>query len=211
MNESSYYLKVNNQVEGPFTIGQIYDLWAARKINSQTPFARYDAMENWQPLSDLTLKISAPKSAPPRAQPESEPPGPAPAKVRHAAAPQLSEDELPSLSQYPSYSQPESPRRETDKAGVPTGRKFSLGLGSWLCVTAGLALTVGSLLMPPPTGEATNLEPRMVLGKLSGVIGGAGLLCLGGLLAIARSMEQIAASFRVEPRPSGERKAGSRE
>lgn len=193
-NESSYYLKLNGQVEGPFTIGQIYDLWAARKINSQTPFARYDAMENWQPLSDLTLKISAPKGAAPRLQPESESAASAQPKTKQPT-PQLSEDQLPSLADYAPLLQPEPSRRDPPRPGGAERSTRSLGFFSWISVAAGLALTTGFVLFTSSTGES---ETRAAITKLTGVIAGVGLLGLGGLLAVARSMEQIAASFRIE-------------
>ena len=208
MNESSYYLKVSGQVEGPFTIGQIYDLWAARKINSQTPFARYDAMENWIPLSDLTLKVSAPRSAANRPQPEGGAATPAQPKSK-ASSPQWNEEQMPNFPEYVLPPQAEEVGKSVDsKSSFSAPTKVSLASWAWLCVASGLAIAIGFMFFPLAPKESMNIEPGSMIVKLSGVIGGVGLFLLGGLLAVARSMEQIAQSLRSELRQNGDRKSG---
>jgi uncharacterized membrane protein YgdD (TMEM256/DUF423 family) len=52
MNETEYYLLMNDMEQGPFTIGQLRSLWNAGKITSKTYYFQA-GMSEWKPLTHV--------------------------------------------------------------------------------------------------------------------------------------------------------------
>ncbi len=182
MNEGIYYLRLNGKVEGPFSIGQIYDLWAARKINSQTLFARFEEMDKWQPLSELTLKISAPKLQQPKA-PAYEPPLSHPAKAKTPPVSRTEEFPPPPPFKAESKPQPAVTGRRPFAAVKAIFSNPSSAIRLWIIV--GVLVLVYAMLYAPTSAEGREPDSRLVIQKLSGVIAGVGLILMGGLLTVA--------------------------
>lgn len=205
MNEGIYYLRVNGTVEGPYTIGQIYDLWAQRKINSQTAFARFDDMENWQPLSELTLKISSPKAAHAK-QPA--PPGPAPpqppttARAKSAAVPAFVSEGFPTLLQQEQGSvrshRGGADAIETFKqiAGQP---QFAAGIS----IVIGVGLILYFAFLYPFAGSSSESAQEIAILKQTGVLTGVGFLLLAGLLLVAQQLARLHATLQSKETKSG--------
>lgn len=203
MTEGIFYLKLGGKVEGPYTIGQIYDLWAARKINSQTLFARLEEMDKWLPLAELTLTISPPRPTIPKA-PAVEP---APAlSPRQRPAPSLRpEDYLPSFPQ-----KTERPARTTKpptQSFPPIGKfllsfEFSIGL----CIVAGVLLALYFLVFLSASADGAEMNQERLFMKQNGVIAGIGLVLLGGVLTVARQIKQLSIGPKTDASNKSERK-----
>jgi hypothetical protein len=199
MSEGIYYLRVNGKVEGPFTIGQIYDLWAARKINSQTNFARFEEMDKWQPLSELTLKISAPKMPNARpAQPEAPPSQPPPSRSRAANPYQAAADEYIPPAVYAQ----DQPRHKRELNGIFSKllrqKKLSLfSFASGFCILLGAFVTVYFVTIPFPAIGIKDPEGAVAAVKQGGVIAGIGLMLFGGLVLIARQVTLLAEAVKL--------------
>jgi hypothetical protein len=194
MNEGIYYLRLNGKVEGPYSIGQIYDLWAARKINSQTPFARFEEMDKWQPLAELTLKISAPKSQAPKAPPEPSPTG----SGRSRPSANFMAEERAALA----YRREARPRSKPMFSGLASrfskGAVFNFSVLSGICITLGGLITGYFLIVLPSSAEAKEAAQSLLMLKQTGVIAGMGLVLMGGLLIIARQITQVVVALKTE-------------
>ena len=188
MNEGIYYLRVNEQVEGPYSIGQIYDLWAARKINSQTPFARFEEMDKWQPLSELTLKISAPRSGSPKtpAEPSTLPQLPKQKSTSSAR----SEEYVPRITgneSRPPVRQPNAPSPFAPMTKVLFSLPFSIGFS---LLTGILGAIYFLFFFSARSNEAATFQDYLAT-KQSGVWCGISMIVLSGLLAIAREVRTL--------------------
>lgn len=209
MSEGIYYLKLSGRVEGPFSIGQIYDLWAARKINSQTPFARFEEMDKWQPISELTLKISAPKGAPAReSAPESAPSLPSRGK---SSTPSKSEEYFPTLP-YPVEPVRERPGRRGPSLPELFKRNLNYSFFSGFCVVLGLIVILSFMFLLSAEASGKQVDQNMLFLKQNGVIVGTGLVLMGGLLQIARLISELVAAqkpdaARTETAKKNDRKA----
>jgi hypothetical protein len=201
MNEGIYYLRLNGKVEGPYSIGQIYDLWAARKINSQTLFARFEEMEKWQPLSELTLKISAPKVTAPR-MPAPEPAATLPQKQRPTSN-LRTEEYVPSVPVQPEPA-PVRPRSRQSSAW-PAAKKilfnFSYSIG--LCIVAGVSMTGYFMIFFADSPDGKEASQSLLITKQTGVFAGLGLILMGGLLIVARQINQLVLMLKGEPDKTG--------
>ena len=187
MTEGIFYLKLGGKVEGPYTIGQIYDLWAARKINSQTLFARLEEMDKWLPLAELTLTI-----APPRPAPNLRP-------TDYLQSP-------PTKSERP----PRAPKQygnllATLLARISVSFEFSIGL----CIVTGVFLALYFMLFFPAAGEGTEINQERLFAKQNGVIVGIGLVLMGGILTVARQIKLGFASPKAETAGKSERRSPS--
>jgi hypothetical protein len=205
MNEGIYYLRLNGKVEGPYSIGQIYDLWAARKINSQTPFARFEEMEKWQPLSELTLKISAPKPLAARG-PSVE--LPASASVKPRAAPPAETDDYVPPAFYPQREQRPSVTDDVHQTlrRLPRGIVFNLSICIGICVVCGAILAGYSALSSPASPDGKEIRQDLLILKQNGVIAGIGLILMGGLLLLARQVTQILIAIKAGALTKNERR-----
>jgi hypothetical protein len=192
MSEGIYYLRLNGKVEGPYSIGQIYDLWAARKINSQTPFARFEEMDKWQPLAELTLKISAPRPTSSKAAASE----PASVGSRSRMSPNLMEERAAMA-----YRREQRPARKPILAGVrfSKGALFNFSAASGVCIAAGILLA-GYFLFLLTEASPDGREPgqNSLLLKQTGVMAGMGLVLMGGLLIIARQLTQVLMAIKTE-------------
>lgn len=193
--EGIYYLRINGKVEGPFTIGQIYDLWAARKINSQTAFARFEEMDKWQPLSELTLKISAPKQPKPSLSTSEAPVQPAPVRPRQAAtapAPTPRPEEYAPTVLFQSDEKlttaSRRPKRDPLVALRAQLMNFSVAIG--LCTALGLGLVIYFALLYPPPARREAMHDLIVL-KQTGVLAGIGLLFTSAVLVLAHQIDRL--------------------
>lgn len=197
MNEGIYYLQLNGKAEGPYTIGQIYDLWAARKINSQTQFARFEELDKWQPLSELTLKISAPRSTASRTPAPELAPAPAPSKAKSVSGIPPAEEYAPSVV-YRRGPKPAAPAVDARKI-LPGIRSavWNLTFASAICIAVGVSTMFYFLLFfsAPPNTEAI---PQALATKQCGVIAGTGLVLMGGILIVARQLTHGLAAFKGE-------------
>lgn len=204
MNEGIYYLRLNGKVEGPYTIGQIYDLWAARKINSQTLFARFEEMDKWQPLSELTLKISAPKMLAPKL-PSSEP-APAPAVKQKSLAAPRSEEYSPSglYQRAQTVSPPEA--RPGLFASLPTNLFFSFSFAIGFCIVVGAGVAAYSMFFISASADGKEVNQNLLVLKQNGVIAGMGLVLMGGLLIVARQLGEILSAMKSEGSTRGDQK-----
>lgn len=64
MNEG-YYVDLEGQTAGPFTIGEMRNLYLGRSINEQTLYARQGSV-SWMPVATIIpLFATAPQAAPP--------------------------------------------------------------------------------------------------------------------------------------------------
>jgi hypothetical protein len=197
MNEGIYYLRLNGKVEGPYSIGQIYDLWAARKINSQTLFARFEEMEKWQPLSELTLKISAPKPTGSR-MPATEP-APAAAQKQRPASNLRTEEYVPTVM-LPTEQKP-APTKARRPSPFPAVQKllFNFSYSIALCIITGLAISVYFMIFFSDSPDGKEATQSLLIAKQTGVISGLGLILMGGLLIVARQLNQLVVMFKGEP------------
>ncbi|MBM3839599.1 MAG: DUF4339 domain-containing protein [Verrucomicrobia bacterium] len=204
MTEGIFYLKLAGKVEGPYTIGQIYDLWAARKINSQTMFARLEAMDKWLPLAELTLTVSPPRPTIPKpAPPEAAPVVPA----RPRTAPSLRpEDYLPSIPTK--TERPPRPARQPSSAISTRIGKVLLGLELHIgiCLAGGVLLALYFLFFLPASTDGIEVNQERLFLKQNGVLAGIGLVLLGGLLIVARQIQQISAAPKADTASKSERK-----
>jgi hypothetical protein len=206
MTEGVFYLKLAGKVEGPYTIGQIYDLWAARKINSQTMFARLEAMDKWLPLAELTLTVSPPRPTAPKPAPTLEA---APAVLaRPRTAPSLRpEDYFPSIP-----TKTERPARPSKRGSDTISArivKVLLGLEFYiaLCLVAGVLLPLYFLVFLPASADGIEVNQERLFLKQNGVLAGIGLVLLGGLLIVARQVKLISATPKTDAANKSERKA----
>ena len=205
MTEGIFYLKLGGKVEGPYTIGQIYDLWAARKINSQTSFARLEEMDKWLPLAELTLTISPPRPAMPK--PPSAEPTPT-ISSRPRPAPSLrTEQYLPSLPvQTERPARPTKQPRPTVSAllgNVSVSLEFLIGL----CMVVGVLLALYFMIILPASPDGAEISQERLFMKQNGVIAGIGLVLLSGLLTVARQIKLVSASSKIEAAYKSERRA----
>jgi len=204
MTEGIFYLKLAGKVEGPYTIGQIYDLWAARKINSQTMFARLEAMDKWLPLAELTLTVSPPRPTPPKPSlPESAPS----VSARPRAAPSLRpEDYLPSIPTK--TERPARPARQSSIAiSTRIGRVLlSLEFYIGLCIAAGVLLALYFLCYLSASADGIEVNQERLFMKQNGVLAGIGLVLMGGLLIVARQIKQVSATPKTDAASKSERK-----
>jgi hypothetical protein len=53
---SEYYLFLNEQQLGPYTVGQLRSMWQAGTVTSQTQYC-YEGAESWRPLSELSSML----------------------------------------------------------------------------------------------------------------------------------------------------------
>ena len=192
MSESIYYLKVSGQVEGPFAIGQVYDLWAARKINSQTLFARFDEMDKWQPLSELTLKISAPKGTAGR---ESAP-EPATTQPKSRTLPNFRTEEYYPSVPYPTEPKAEAPRKRSGAWRGWLQKTGSYSFWSGPCIVAGVLMTGYFMFFFSVANDGKEINQSFLAMKQNGVTAGVGLILMGGLLVIAQHLAEIVSSLR---------------
>ncbi|MBI4664286.1 MAG: DUF4339 domain-containing protein [Verrucomicrobia bacterium] len=196
MTEGIYYLKLGNQVEGPYTIGQIYDLWAARKINSQTLFARIEERDKWQPLAELTLTIAPPRPSTLKGPPSESATTPS-AKPR--TIPTLRPEEyLPSFAQRPEQTA-KSTKRSRSVLSVLLQRlsiTFEGAIG--FCLVAGALCALYFMLLFPASSNGADVSQERLTMKQNGVIVGMGLVLLGGLLIVAKQIKQLPAASRSE-------------
>ncbi|MBM3836021.1 MAG: DUF4339 domain-containing protein [Verrucomicrobia bacterium] len=208
MNEGIYYLRLNGKVEGPYTIGQIYDLWAARKINSQTAFARFEEMDKWQPLSELTLKISAPKPLVPKI-PAQLPEPAAPLSAPRAQPRAEMEEYTPSIV-YP-REQPTAVSQNASPAprGLPHNMFFSFSTCSGLCIVCGVILLLYCMTISAASSDGREIRMDMLNFKQNGVIIGTGFILMGGLLLIARQITQVLLAIKAGALNKTDRKVQS--
>ncbi len=195
MNEGIYYLRVNEQVDGPYSIGQIYDLWAARKINSQTPFARFEEMDKWQPLSELTLKISAPRSNPPKTPTE---PSPLPQLPKQKTASSTrSEEYAPRIvgnESRPPVRQPNAPSPFAPLTKVLFSLPFSIGAS----LLTGILGMIYFLFFFSARSNDQGMFQDYLATKQSGVWCGISMIVFSGLLAIAREVRALQTHSRSD-------------
>jgi hypothetical protein len=193
MSEGIYYLRLNGKVEGPFTIGQIYDLWAARKINSQTAFARFEEMDKWQPLSELTLKISAPKSTTPKLSPsETQVAQPQPQLPRQRSLPSLSPEDLASAMlsrQEESTAASLSLRPKVARPKFPAIPPLALS-GSVMVVGVVIALYFAVIYPLSGSSSPETVHDITVL-RQTGVLSGMSLVVTGSLLMVAQQIASV--------------------
>ena len=84
MSETTYFVLLNKQEAGPFTLGQIQAMVAKGEIPPHTFYAA-PGMAEWQHVSDLLTSVAAPPPPPPPAlapAPAPAPPPPPPAAPR---------------------------------------------------------------------------------------------------------------------------------
>ena len=83
MSETTYFLLLNKQEAGPFTLGQIQAMVAKGEIPPHTFYAA-PGMAEWQHVSDLLTSVAAPPPPPPALAPAPAPapPPPPPAAPR---------------------------------------------------------------------------------------------------------------------------------
>ena len=205
MNDGIYYLRVNGQVDGPFTIGQIYDLWAARKISSQTPFARFEEMDKWQPLSELTLKISAPRTLTPKSAPL-EPTPSAPIKPKNPA-PLVADEYVPSMI-YP-REQKAPVHEEVRPVKRDSLKKISVNFSvfSGICIVCGVIITFYCLAFSGASSDGKEIRQDLMILKQNGVLAGVGLVLMGGLLIVAHQMAKILLVLKAGALDKGDRKS----
>jgi len=204
MNEGIYYLRVSEQVEGPYTIGQIYDLWAARKINSQTPFARFEEMDRWQPLSELTLRISAPKSAASKA-PSPEGNAPEPAKPKQISN-RVTDDFYPTLP--PNTDLRPMPRKQSAGSQPNTLYRavFSIEFSIGVSLVAGLLAISFFLFFFAASSDVKRIYDDFLATKQGGVLAGIALVLLSGFLAIAREVRKLQTVLKSKPEQKNARR-----
>ena len=204
MTDGVYYLKLGGKVEGPYTIGQIYDLWAARKINSQTLFARLEEMDKWLPLAELTLTIAPPRSALPK------PPVP-------EATPALTQRPRPAPSLRPEEYMPSFPQKTERPSRVPRGFSslvrvllarisLTLELSIGLCIAVGVILALYFMIFLAASTDGSEVSQERLFMKQNGVIAGIGLVLMGGLLIVARQIKLLLAPQKREVPNKSERK-----
>ena len=205
MTEGIFYLKLSGKVEGPYTIGQIYDLWAARKINSQTSFARLEEMDKWLPLAELTLTISPPRPA--MTKPPSAEPSPTVASRPRPAPSLRTEQYLPSLPAQ--TERPTRPSKPPPPSVFALLRKVSVSLEFLigLCLVAGVLLALYFMIFLPASTDGVEISQERLFMKQNGVIAGIGLALLGGLLTVARQIKLVSASPKNEAAYTSERKS----
>ena len=207
MTEGIFYLKLGGKVEGPYTIGQIYDLWAARKINSQTLFARLEEMDKWLPLAELTLTIAPARPVIPK-NPPAEPQAQLPAKPR--PAPNLRSSDYLQSAPTKSERPPRAPKQygnqlSTLLARISVSFEFSIGL----CIVTGVFLALYFMLFFPAAMEGTEINQERLFAKQNGVIVGIGLVLMGGILTVARQIKLGFASPKAETAGKSERRSPS--
>lgn len=207
MNEGVYYLKLAGKVEGPYTIGQIYDLWAARKINSQTLFARLEEMDRWLPLAELTLTIAPPRpgmAKPPVPEPASTlPTKPRPIQNLRAedyghAFPTKSERTHRRSSQSQNYS--------WLTTALLSKLSARLEYLAGFCVAAGLLLATNFMLIYSASPDGKEVSQERLTMKQNGVIVGMGFVLMGGMLAIAYQIKQVSTGAKLDAANKSERK-----
>ena len=67
MSDTLYYILLNDQKAGPYTIGQLRAMWQSGAITAQTQYW-FDGAADWRPLINLRSMLE-PAVAPPNAQP----------------------------------------------------------------------------------------------------------------------------------------------
>ena len=205
MNEGIYYLKLNEQVEGPYSIGQIYDLWAARKINSQTPFARFEEMDRWQPLSELTLRISAPRAAAPKPASE-EPPSPQTAKPKQAPT-FRADDYYPAVATRNDARAAAANQRKTSSLAALSKVVFSLESSIAVSLTVGTLAIVYFLFFFSASTDAKPIFESFLATKQGGIHAGVALIFLAGFLVVAREVRKLQVLVKSKPEPKSDRKS----
>lgn len=205
MTEGIYYLRLNGKVEGPFTIGQIYDLWAARKINSQTHFARFEEMDKWQPLSELTLKISAPKSSSARtAEPTPAPqtaPMPQGARTRSTSVPFQPDEPPAEIRLQPDDLPTPSPVGTRKSSQLNSGHSFNLN--PWYFSGGSIALGVivtlyFAMVYPLTTRSDPSVAHEIIINRQTGVLSGMALVLTGTLLIVAHQLALLRSALQAE-------------
>jgi len=204
MSEGVYYLKLGGKMEGPYTIGQIYDLWAARKINSQTQFARIEEMDRWLPLAELTLTIAPPRPAMPK--PPSAEPAPS-ASARPRMVPSYRPEEyIPSFPQKTEASA-RAPKRSRGLEALLSGKlALRLEFGIGLCLVLGAILALYFMLVYSASVDGKEISQERLIMKQNGVIAGIGLVLMGGLLIVARQIKQLSAVPKTETAGKSDRR-----
>jgi len=71
-NDTLYYLLLNNQQAGPYTVGQLQTMWQNGVANAQTQYC-FAGGASWQPLIKLRAML---ETAPVQSTPYSSPPPP---------------------------------------------------------------------------------------------------------------------------------------
>ncbi len=205
MNDGIYYLRVNGQVDGPFTIGQIYDLWAARKISSQTPFARFEEMDKWQPLSELTLKISAPKTLAPKSAPL-EPIPSAPIRPKNPT-PLVADEYVPSMVYPREQRAPVHEEARPVKGHALKKLSVDFSVSSGICIVCGAMMTIYCLAFSGASTDGKEIRQDLMILKQNGVMAGVGLVLMGGLLIVAHQMAKILLALKAGASDKGDRKS----
>ena len=59
----SYYILLNDEAKGPYTIGQLRSMWNAGAITQETPFCE-EGYEDWMPLRRLISELEPPPLPP---------------------------------------------------------------------------------------------------------------------------------------------------
>jgi hypothetical protein len=198
MTEGIYYLRLNGKVEGPFTIGQIYDLWAARKINSQTHFARFEEMDKWQPLSELTLKISAPRGNAPKTQGTDVPAPEAPARAKLSSTFNPEDFATALLSKQAEQAARTTPPR----AKISLLSKFkavnpTLWSGSLVALGTVIAIYF-TMIFPLWSIPAKDALHEVALQKQTGTLTGIGLMITGSLLFVGQQIARLRFSIQAD-------------
>jgi hypothetical protein len=198
MSEGIYYLRLNGKVEGPFTIGQIYDLWAARKINSQTQFARFEEMDKWQPLSELTLKISAPRTNAPKSQGTEIPAPEAPARAKHSSTFNPEDFAAALLSKQAEQVARATPARPRSN---PLSKFKSLNptiLSGALIALGVVFAAYFTMIFPLWSIPAKDALHDIAIQKQTGVLAGVGLMITGSLLFVGQQIARLRSSSQTD-------------
>lgn len=203
MNEGIYYLKLNEQVEGPYSIGQIYDLWAARKINSQTPFARFEEMDRWQPLSELTLRISAPRPTTPKPEGE-ELPSPQPTRPKQTQT-FRADDYYPTARN--DARAVAANRRKTSSLESLSKLVFSFESSIAVSLTVGALAILYFLFFFSPSTDVKPIFESFLATKQGGIHLGLALIFLTGFLVVAREVRKLQDLIKSKAEPKSDRKS----
>lgn len=71
-NMLSYYVALDGQSQGPFTIGQLREMWKSGRVNLATQFWSDDGFPDWRALSEIADVLEPPRVVAPVAQAERE-------------------------------------------------------------------------------------------------------------------------------------------
>ncbi len=68
MNDTLYYIVLNQQNAGPYTIGQLRAMWQSGAVTAQTQYW-FEGAADWRPLINLRSALE-PSVTPPKVEPQ---------------------------------------------------------------------------------------------------------------------------------------------